>query len=278
MPRMFCIENSTLHLKIEGSGQDPVALTHYWADNVFDDLSYDDDGHMISTEPLCHTLHIMRDTEDMAVMESWLEQVSAQGDDCDWRGDMTLTSPALRVTYRCTGGRLVGMGTPSYRDDPHHFLLHWDKVIALPYRASSRAGSVSDNLQIVPLQDCLTLRHNVLWPNAPLAASRVEGDEEALHYGIRVDGQLICCLSVFKLGDDLYQIRKFATDSAYQGQGYGSRLLTSVLASLGTSGKVVLDARLSAQGFYTKFGFSAQGDVFNKSDVAYIRMAKALSS
>lgn len=168
-------------------------------------------------------------------------------------------------------------------------------------------------IQTVPLQDCLMLRHKVLWPNKPLEASRVSGDESAAHYGIRKDEQLICCLSVFKRTDGLYQIRKFATDHAFQGQGYGSSLLTSVLtllstddgmmsdgpldaellpdsgmplnstvllnttALLNTKITVTLDARLSAHGFYKKFGFITQGNVFKKREVEYIRMVKPLS-
>ena len=274
MPRMFCAENSTLELTIEAAGLRSVALTHYWVDNIFEDITWTDDGYRVSDQPLRHVIHIMRETSDMAAVEPWIEEMVAKGDDCDWRAQICLTSSALGVRYRCSGGRLERVDPPSYRDEPHHFRLYWDEVQIQPIETASAAPL--EDVQPVSLEECLVLRRSVLWPHAPLAASRVEGDEQAHHYGIRKNGQLICCLSVFNLSDDHYQIRKFATASAYQRQGYGSRLLSSVLAALGTGKTVVLDARLSARGFYAGFGFSAQGDVFNKRDVAYIRMAKTL--
>lgn len=130
-----------------------------------------------------------------------------------------------------------------------------------------------DQPQIFSLSvdECLPLRQQVLWPDRDISFSRVEGDEQAQHFGIRERDQLICCLSVFAWGDSGVQIRKFATATGYQGQGYGTRLLQAVLNTL-TATQVVLDARLSASAFYQRFGFIPVGESFYKSDIAFIRM------
>jgi hypothetical protein len=68
------------------------------------------------------------------------------------------------------------------------------------------------------LDNCLDIRHPVLWPHLPRDASRVEGDDDALHFGVLHNGKLVSCLSVFMLDASVCQIRKFATLEAYQGR------------------------------------------------------------
>ncbi|NIF22364.1 GNAT family N-acetyltransferase [Candidatus Pantoea multigeneris] len=130
-----------------------------------------------------------------------------------------------------------------------------------------------DQPQIVLLSvdECLPLRQQVLWPDRDISFSRVEGDEQAQHFGIREREQLICCLSVFACSDNRFQIRKFATAIGYQGRGLGTHLLRAVLNTLKDT-QVVLDARLSASAFYQRFGFIPVAETFYKSDIAFIRM------
>lgn len=127
----------------------------------------------------------------------------------------------------------------------------------------------------VTLEQCLDIRHPVLWPHLPRDASRVEGDDDALHFGVLHDGAVVSCLSVFMLEEATCQIRKFATLERYQGQGFGGFLFKSVLEKMATAGvtTVCLDARTSAVRFYQKFGFLPQGETFFKKDVEYVRMA-----
>jgi predicted GNAT family N-acyltransferase len=129
----------------------------------------------------------------------------------------------------------------------------------------------------VTLEQCLDIRHPVLWPQLPREASLVEGDEGALHFGVQHGDAVVSCLSVFMLNDSTCQIRKFATLEAFQGQGFGGFLFKSVLEEMAGKGvkNVCLDARTSALGFYQKFGFLPQGETFFKKDVEYVRMVRA---
>ncbi|WBU49565.1 GNAT family N-acetyltransferase [Kosakonia pseudosacchari] len=130
----------------------------------------------------------------------------------------------------------------------------------------------------ITLEQCLNIRHTVLWPHLARNASRVEGDDDARHFGVLESGQVVSCLSVFMLDERRCQIRKFATLQTHQQQGYGRFLLQSVLETLVQAGVefVQLDARTSAAVFYARFGFIAQGEPFYKKEVQYIRMSRGL--
>ncbi len=130
----------------------------------------------------------------------------------------------------------------------------------------------------ITVEQCLDIRQAVLWPHLERDASRVEGDECAAHFGVQMNDQLVSCLSVFMSGKQRCQIRKFATLQAFQQQGFGGFLFQSVLDKLAQDGvtMITLDARTSAVGFYTRFGFSPEGEPFYKKEVQYIRMSRAL--
>ncbi|WOZ77690.1 GNAT family N-acetyltransferase [Kosakonia sacchari] len=130
----------------------------------------------------------------------------------------------------------------------------------------------------ITLEQCLNIRHTVLWPHFPRNASRVEGDDDARHFGVLETGQIVSCLSVFMLDERRCQIRKFATLQTHQQQGYGRFLMQGVLEKLVMAGVefVQLDARTSAAAFYARFGFMAQGEPFYKQEVQYIRMSRTV--
>lgn len=128
----------------------------------------------------------------------------------------------------------------------------------------------------VTLEQCLDIRHPVLWPQLPREASRVAGDNDALHFGVQHEGVIVSCLSVFMLEASTCQIRKFATLEACQGKGFGGFLFQSALEKMAAAGvsNVCLDARTSAVGFYEQFGFRPEGERFFKQDVEYVRMVR----
>ena len=75
------------------------------------------------------------------------------------------------------------------------------------------------------------------------------------------------------------RLRKFATASAFQRMGIGTRMLAYVL---GVSAENNLthfwcDARESAICFYERFGMAPEGDRFFKGDVPYFKMSVSLA-
>lgn len=126
--------------------------------------------------------------------------------------------------------------------------------------------------RILP-QQTWPLRQRVMYPNQPLSYVQIPGEEEAYHYGLYVDKQLIAVVSLFVDGTSA-QFRKFATDQAYQGQGYGTSLLMHVIneAKKLNVESLWCHARLSAVGFYRRFHFQPEGKPFNKGAIEYIKM------
>mgnify|MGYP000060339050 CR=1 FL=1 len=132
-------------------------------------------------------------------------------------------------------------------------------------------------IQEITWQQALPVRHKVLWPEKPMAFCQVDGDETGLHYGVFIDDALVCAASVYLDGMNA-RLRKFATLPEYQGQGLGSKVIGHVIGQL-QSLKVSYfwcDARTSAEGFYQKFGMKTEGAEFDKSGIAYYKMAVKL--
>ncbi|MCU0448450.1 MAG: GNAT family N-acetyltransferase [Bernardetiaceae bacterium] len=102
---------------------------------------------------------------------------------------------------------------------------------------------------------------------------QLPNDAEGQHWGLTVDGQLVSVISLFSDGP-VVQFRKFATDPAHQGQGYGSALLRQVLQLARQTGarQVWCHARQTAVGFYQKLGLAVAGEPFQRDGLAYVRM------
>jgi len=137
--------------------------------------------------------------------------------------------------------------------------------------------NTNKKLTIVKLSanETLSLRHTVLWPNEPLDFCKVEGDEDALHYGIEHDRKLICVASIFITGNSA-RLRKFATLVEFQGQGIGSFLIEHILLVLQEKNIKTFwcDARQKASSFYERLKMKSKGEVFYKADIPYIVMER----
>ncbi|UYZ59009.1 GNAT family N-acetyltransferase [Hymenobacter latericus] len=125
--------------------------------------------------------------------------------------------------------------------------------------------------------DTYPLRHQVLWPDKPLAYVHVPDDAEGHHFGAYDGNELVSVVSLFVRGREA-RFRKFATRPDRQGQGIGSALLRHLMAEAARLGARELwcDARQEAAGFYQKFGFAGEGATFYKGTIPYVRMRCAL--
>ncbi len=141
-------------------------------------------------------------------------------------------------------------------------------------------SNTNKKLNIVQLtsSETLAIRHTVLWPKETLDFCKVEGDKDALHYGIKKDDKLVCVASIF-INDNSVRLRKFATLVEFQEQGIGSFLIEHILLVLQEKDIKTFwcDARQKASSLYEKFGMKKKGEVFYKADIPYIVMEKDLS-
>ena len=123
------------------------------------------------------------------------------------------------------------------------------------------------------------LRREALYPNEPMHAMEMEEDNHGYHFGAFMDNALVGVVSLFQK-DDNWQFRKFAVSDKVQQQGIGTQLLNYITNFVERENGIRLwcNARLSARGFYARFGFTETGEVFHKNGVDYIIMEKDLLS
>lgn len=121
------------------------------------------------------------------------------------------------------------------------------------------------------------LRHEVMWPEREPDYIKLADDDQGVHYGLYQGEQLVSVLSLFINGTEA-QFRKFATLELEQGQGYGTRLLKTVLEEAEQAGvrRIFCNARTYKAGFYKKFGMQATNQVFSKGGKDYVVMEKFL--
>ena len=129
------------------------------------------------------------------------------------------------------------------------------------------------DLKQIQAYETRALRHKVMWPDKPIDFVILPNDADGLHYGLFENQQLISVISLFVDGDHA-QFRKFATDNAYQGKGYDTQLLNFMIAEAKRLRvrELSCDARVTAIGFYEKFGMRIDSEVFQKSGKDYVRM------
>jgi predicted GNAT family N-acyltransferase len=121
------------------------------------------------------------------------------------------------------------------------------------------------------------LRHRVMATNRPFDSIKLPKDEEGLHFGLFQDDKLISVISIF-INNETAQFRKFATEISEQGKGYGSILLEHIIEeSINQKVKNLwCNARVSALGFYQKFGFEAVSETWMDNGIEYVKMEKGL--
>ena len=129
----------------------------------------------------------------------------------------------------------------------------------------------------VLVEDVLNIRHKVLWPDKSPEFVRLPEDEEAAHFALFCDEEIVSVISLFTAGKTV-RFRKFATIKVFQNKGLGSTLLQYVIDDSRDMGyeKIWCDARSGAMGFYEKFGFTRFSDSFSKENIEYFKIEKAL--
>jgi len=110
----------------------------------------------------------------------------------------------------------------------------------------------------------------------PLELENDEFDEQATHALVTdQEGRVIATGRLLTDG----RIGRLAVASDRRSAGVGKRVLQALLdraRELGMS-QVQLHARLEAEPFYTKFGFTSQGDVFDEAGSPHIQMVRDFS-
>ena len=119
------------------------------------------------------------------------------------------------------------------------------------------------------------LRRRILSPNQSIDSIMLVEDDSGQHFGLFQEAQLVSVISLF-IENDMAQFRKFATETSEQNKGYGTFLLNRVIEESikNTVKNLWCNARVSALGFYGKFGFEVVSEKWMKNDIEYVKMQR----
>ncbi len=126
------------------------------------------------------------------------------------------------------------------------------------------------------------LRRRVLRAGTPGSELRWPGDDDpgTLHLGIVSDGVVVAISTWLRSGSAI-QLRGMATEPDLAGSGLGRRLLNEGIERAADSGAELVwaNARVTAVGFYERFGFITVGEVFTTPEVGlpHLRVERTLS-
>jgi predicted GNAT family N-acyltransferase len=98
------------------------------------------------------------------------------------------------------------------------------------------------------------------------------------HFGLFDGETLVACVIVMPLTTTEVKLRQMAVSPAAQGKGVGRQLLERLHLELLRQGreKVVLHARLTAVGFYSKLGYHGEGGEFTEVGIPHRKMSRRL--
>lgn len=141
--------------------------------------------------------------------------------------------------------------------------------------------SINTYSDVYPLT--LKLREAVLRAPLGLTLSNedTEYDHQHIHIGAFNEGQLIGCVVIAPLQNEqgTFRIRQMAIDDAHQGQGIGRALvlIAENIVKQQNGNRILLDARVSAQGFYKALAYKVISEPFIHKSIPHIIMDKYFS-
>jgi len=187
--------------------------------------------------------------------------------------------PALQPVWRCAEDdaarlRVVIDQVASLTDASaaawHHRLLGAARPGGIVARVRGPEAAQT-RIERVDVEIVRPLRHAVLRPGWPAEASVQPTDDEATHFAAYDPaGGLVGVATVFAerypdTGEPAWRLRGMAVAPAARGGGYGGALLEAALrhATGRDGGLMWCNARVTALGFYARYGFTVASEVFD---------------
>lgn len=129
-------------------------------------------------------------------------------------------------------------------------------------------------------QTALRFRDRVM--RRPLGLSLFDEDldreREDIHLAAFLDGKIVGSIILTRIDDSTVRMRQVAVEELLRGRGIGRdmmHLAEEIARDLGYR-RVLLDARLTAVGFYLKLGYAAHGEEFTEVGLPHVEMRKEL--
>ena len=113
-----------------------------------------------------------------------------------------------------------------------------------------------------------------------LSAQDTADDAASAHVWLKVGGVITGTAKLVPLDDNTLKLRMMAVLPWARGTGIGrlvARFCEGYAAGRGYT-RIVLDARLTVEGFYQKLGYEALGDIFEQVGIPHVFMSKDLTT
>ena len=110
-------------------------------------------------------------------------------------------------------------------------------------------------------------------------SAQLAAETSDIHLAAFEDAELVGTVLLSSYDDQIMKLRQMAVDDAVQSQGVGAQLLAAAEAETRAAGKtrITLAARVTAQPFYARNGYTAAGDVFEEVTLPHVVMQKTLT-
>jgi len=94
-----------------------------------------------------------------------------------------------------------------------------------------------------------------------------------------LERKILGCVLLRPMDEKCIKLRQMAVDESVQGKGLGKILVTNAEETAVENGyeQVVLNARITARGFYEKLGYEVIGEEFMEVGIPHIAMQKVVS-
>jgi predicted GNAT family N-acyltransferase len=139
------------------------------------------------------------------------------------------------------------------------------------------SNEIQKDIVLVPPDQTWDLRKRILRPEQKEDAAHFNCDDDpsCLHFAYKIKERIVTVATFYIESHPLlsagtpYRLRGMATDTNFQGQGYGEKVILKAFEVLETKKCDLLwcNARLRAVPFYEKLGFRTIGDVFEISGI-----------
>lgn len=122
---------------------------------------------------------------------------------------------------------------------------------------------------------CLEVRRQVFVEEQGVALDHeIEFEEESTHFLVLKDQQPVATGRFRVVGKDV-KFERIATLLKERGQGVGKALIGEMIEVANQyhpNCQFIMNAQVTAKGFYEKLGWQAKGDAFDEAGIAHVQM------
>jgi predicted GNAT family N-acyltransferase len=111
-----------------------------------------------------------------------------------------------------------------------------------------------------------------------LTDEELEDDARRRHFCALSRGDVVGSVSLKPIDGETLQLRQMVVAASRRRERIGAELLEYAEGFARAEGfkRIVLNARLGAEGFYARFSYAAEGEPFDENSIPHVRMSKDL--